>query len=188
MKRAFAVVMVASLIAALVPAVFAVAVPVADAAGRKPEDVFGGRILVGEQPFPTAASSAEAYIDAMKKNARDRVQEDKEAKQWHVYFAAFFKQPPNDLEVGIRIYDVTNGARRLVSTFEQYLGSPTMRAYVSSVTLPRSDGTGGYDPNSKIQIVMDSHGRVIAETTFVITGEVKKKGPSNIDFSDQSSK
>jgi hypothetical protein len=157
------------------------------AASRKPEDVFGGRILVSDQPFLTAAPTAEAYIGAMKKNARDRIKEDREAKQWRVFFAAFFKQAPNDLEISVRVYDVTNGARRLVSTFEQYLGSATMRAYVSQVTLPRGDGTGGYDPNTKIQMVMDSHGRVLAETTFYIVGEVKK-GPTNIDFSDPAAK
>lgn len=157
------------------------------ASARKPEDVFGGRILVSDQPFPTSARSEEAYIDAIKKNTRDRIKEDKEAKQWRVCFAAFFKQPPNDLEVGVRFYDVTNGAKRLVSTLEQYLGSATMRAYVSELNLPRGDGTNGYDPNTKIQMIMESHGRILADTTFYIVGEVKK-GPTTLDFADPSSK
>ncbi len=154
---------------------------------RKPEDVFGGRILVSDQPFPTAASSAEAYIDAIKKASRDRIQEDKENKQWRVFFAAFFKQPPNDLEINVRVYDVTNGSRRLVDTFEQYLSNGSTRAYVSKVDLRRGDGTGGYDPNTKINMVMESHGRVIADATFFIVGEVKK-GPTTVDFSQPDGK
>ena len=160
---------------------------VGQAAARKPEDVFGGRILISDQPFPTAARSAEAYIEAIKKNARDRLSEDKEAKQWRVFFAAFFKQSPNDLEISVRTYDVTNGGKRLVSTFEQYLGNATMRAYVSDVKLPRGDGTNGYDPNTKIQMIMESRGHILAETTFYIVGEVKK-GPTTIDFSDPNAK
>ena len=159
----------------------------AQGSARKPEDVYGGRILVSDQPFPTNARSAEAYIDAIKKNSRDRLTEDKEAKQWRVFFAAFFKQAPNDLEISVRVYDVTNGGKRLVSTFEQYLGSAAMRAYVSDVKLPRGDGTNGYDPNTKIQMVMESHGHILADATFFIVGEVKK-GPTTVDFSDPNAK
>lgn len=165
----------------------AVLVQAPSAQARKPEDVFGGRILVSDQPFPTNARSADAYIDAIKKASRDRIQEDKEAKQWRVFFAAFFKQPANDLEVSVKVFDVTNGARRLVDTFEQYLGSPSQRAYVSDVKLRRGDGLNGYDPNSKILMIMESHGHVVAEATFFIVGEVKK-GPTTVDFSDPSSK
>ncbi len=161
-------------------------VPVS-ASARKPEDVFGGKVLVSDQPFPTAARSAEAYIDAIKKNTKDRIVEDKEAKQWRVFFAAFFKQPPNDLEVSVRTYDVTNGAHRLVDTFEQYLANGATRAYVSNVSLRRGDGTSGYDPNTKIQLVLESRGHVLAETTFYIVGEVKK-GPTRVDFSEPDTK
>jgi hypothetical protein len=150
---------------------------------RKPEDVFGGQILVSEQPFPTSAKSPEAYIDALKKQARDRIVEDKEAKQWRVFFAAFFKQPTNDLEISIHVFDVTNGGKRLVDTFEQYLANATMRAYVSDVKLRRGDGSSGYDPNTKILMVMESRNRVVAQATFYIVGEVKKYN-GNVDFSE----
>jgi hypothetical protein len=157
------------------------------AAARKPEDIFGGQILISPQPFPTSAKSEQAYVDALKKQAKDRIAEDKEAKQWRVFFAAFFKQSLNDLEINVRVYDVTNG-KRLVDTFEQYLGSPTTRAYVSDVKLARSDGVTGYDPNSKIQMIMESRGRVVAQATFYITGEVKKAGPSNLEFTEPETK
>ncbi len=173
---------------ALAAGAVVVLTPVAVAAqARKPEDVFGGKILISNQPFPTQARSVSAYIDALKKNARDRVQEDKEAKQWRVFFAAFFKQPVNDLEISIRVYDVTNGGKRLVDNFEQYLTSPTMRAYVSDIKLPRGDGSSGYDPNSKLLMVMESKGRVLAQTTFYIQGEARKyKGV--VDFTEEEAR
>src|SRR5262249_55988893 len=143
--------------------------------------------VVAEGTFPTSAKSEQAYIDALKKQSRDRIEEDKEEKQWRVFFAAFFKQPLNDLEINVRVFDVTNG-KRLVDTFEQYLSSPTMRAYVSDVKLKRGDGASGYDPNSKLLMVMESRGRVVAQATFYITGEVKKGGPSKVDFSEAETK
>jgi hypothetical protein len=154
---------------------------------RKPEDIFGGQILVSEQAFPTSAKSEQAYVDALKRQARDRIEEDKDTKEWRIFFAAFFKQPLNDLEVNVRVYDVTNG-KRLVDTFEQYLANQAQRAYVSNVKLKHGDGASGYDPNSKLLMVMESHGRTVAQVTFYITGEVKKGGPSKVDFSEQETK
>lgn len=150
---------------------------------KKPEDLFGGRILVSEQPFPTSARSADAYVNALKRQARDRIVEDKEHKQWRVFFAAFFKQPPNDLEVNVRVFDVTNGGRRLVDTFEQYLDSSTLRAYTSDVKLRRGDGTTGYDPNTKILMIMETKGRLLAQATFYLVGEVPKAN-DKLDFSE----
>jgi hypothetical protein len=158
---------------------------VADA--RKPEDVFGGKVLVSDAPFPTSAKSEAAFVTALKKHAKDRVLENKDTKEWRVFYAGFFRQPVNDLEVSIRVYDVTGGSRRLVDTFEQYLSSETARAYVSSVTLKRGDGSQGYDPNTKLLLVMENKGRVLAQTQFHILGEARKyKGV--VDFSDEETK
>jgi hypothetical protein len=153
---------------------------------RKPEEVFGGRILVSDKPYPTTARSPDAFIDAVKKQSKDRFQEDKDAKEWRIFFAAFFKQPMDDLEITIRIYDVTKG-ERLVETFEQYLPSRGQRAYLSSLTFKRGDGSSGYDPNSKVRIVMDSRGKVVADTAVFLMGEARKyKG--KVDFSEEETK
>ena len=136
------------------------------AEAKKPEDIFGGRILVSDKPFPTAAPSENAYVGALKKNSRLAIQEDKQAQEWRIFYAAFFKQPVNDMEVTIRVYDVTGGARRLVDTFEQYVSSQAARAYVSSATLKRGDGSQGYDPNTKILMVVENKGRMLAQTQF----------------------
>ena len=152
-------------------------------AERKPEDVYGGKILISDTPFPTSAKSVSAYVGALKKNTKEVILEDKENKQWRVYFAAFLKQPVNDLEVSVKVWDITNGARRQVDSFEQYLSNKTARAYVSQVTLKRGDGLSGYEPNSKLQMTLDYRGRVVAQTVFFIKGEGRKyKGV--VDFSE----
>ena len=156
---------------------------------RKPEDVFGGKILISDHGFPTSAKSPDAFIDALKKQIREVLQEDKENKEWRVFYAAFFKQPVTELEISIRVYDVTNGAKRLVDTFEQYPSAQPqgIRAYVSNVVLKRGDGTSGYDPNTKILMVMETKGRVLAQAQFMIQGEAKKyKG--TVDFSEEETK
>src|SRR5215475_7677031 len=121
------------------------------ALAKKPEDVFGGRILVSDQPYPTSARSADAFISAVKRQSRDRLQEDKEAKEWRFFFAAFFRQPINDLEINIRVFDVTKG-ERLVLSFEQYLPERGQRAYLSQLTFKRGDGSSDFDPNSRVRI------------------------------------
>jgi hypothetical protein len=153
---------------------------------RKPEEVFGGRILLSDKPYPTTARSPDAFIEAVKKQSRDRFQEDKDAKEWRVFFAAFFKQPMDDLEITIRIYDVTKG-ERLVETFEQYLPSRGQRAYLSTLTFKRGDGSSGYDPNSKVHIVMDSRGKVVADATVFLLGEARKY-TGKVDFSEDEKK
>ena len=156
------------------------------ALGKKPEDVFGGRILVSDQPYPTSARSQDAFIATVKKQSRDRIQEDKEAKEWRFFFAAFFRQPINDLEITIRVFDITKG-ERLVQSFEQYLPERGQRAYLSQLTFKRGDGSSDFDPNSKVRIVMDSRGRIIAETTIFLVGEARKyKG--KVDFSEDETK
>ena len=160
------------------------AVRAGSAGAKKPEDVFGGKILISNQPFPTQAKSVDAYVGALKKNIKEVIEEDKENKQWRVYFAAFLKQPINDIEVSVKVIDITNGARRQVDSFEQYLSNKTARAYVSSVTLKRGDGLSGYEPNSKLQMILDYRGRVVAQAVFVIKGEGRKyKG--TVDFSEE---
>jgi hypothetical protein len=154
---------------------------------RKPEDVYGGKILISDRPFPTQAKSESAYVAALKKNTRDVIEEDKENKQWRVHFAAFLKQPVNDIEVSIKMFDITGGGRRQVDNFEQYLNDKSARAYVSSLTLRRGDGLSGYEPNTKLQMVLEHRGRMLAHAIFFIKGEGKKyKGV--VDFSEEEAR
>jgi hypothetical protein len=154
------------------------------AMAREPEDVFAGKIMTSDAPFPRTASSKEDFINKIKSRHKDRFQEDKEEKQWRVFIAAFFAKPVTDLEVTIKIYDVTSG-QRLVETFEQMVGGTSPRAYVSDIKMKRGDGTSGYDPMSKIHMVIENHGHMIAETTFQLIGEPRHYS-GKVDMSDES--
>lgn len=155
---------------------------------RKPEDVFGGRILLSDKPYPTEARSANAYISQVKKQSRDRFQEDREKQQWKLYYAAFFKKPVNDLELQVKIFDVTDGNQRLVEAFEQYLTERGQRVVIGNLKLKKGKGDGsGYDPNSKILLVVESRGRIIASATFYLIGEGKRyKG--RVEFTEDETK
>jgi hypothetical protein len=153
------------------------------AQARKPEDVFGGKIIVSDKPFPMEARSPDAYVSAVKKQGRGSFNEDKENKQWKIFYAAFFKAPVNDLDVNLKFFDVTTG-ERLVEAYDQNLADKGQRALVGKVTLKRGDGTGGYDPNTKIKMVMVSRGKVIATANFNIVGEGKKYS-GKVEFTEE---
>jgi len=153
------------------------------AEAKKPEDVFGGKIIVSERPFPMEARSADAYIAAVKKQGKDRFIEDKENKHWRIFYAAFFKAPVNDLDVNLKFFDITSG-ERLVEAYDQNLADTGQRALVGKVTLKRGDGTGGYDPNTKIKMVMLSRGKVIATAVFTVIGEGRKFS-GKVEFTEE---
>jgi hypothetical protein len=169
----------------------------APASARKPEDVFAGKIMISDAPYPRAARSEEDYISKVKGQTKERINEHiidddsppdpkskEKPKEWRVFLAAFFAKPVTDLEVTIKIFDVTSG-QRLVETFEQQVVGSSPRAYVSDVRLKRGDGTAGYDPNSKIHMVIESHGHTIAESTFFLIGEPRHYS-GKVDMSDDS--
>ena len=158
------------------------AATVSVASAKKPEDVFGGKIILSDKPFPTESKSANAYIGAVKKASKDRFVETSDKKGWKIYYAAFFKKPINDLELTLKFYDVTDGGNRVVESYEQFLSQRGQRVIISNVKLTKWEGK--YDPNSKILMVIESKGKVVAQGTFMILGEGKKfKG--KVEFTEE---
>jgi hypothetical protein len=179
MRRILAALAFTSLAAALFAA------PAAHAKGSKPEDVFGGSIKLSDKSFPTEAKSSSAYISAVKKQVKDRFQEDTEKKRWMIFYAAFFKKPVNNLEITVKFYDVTDGGNRLVESYEQYLTERNQRVVIGVLKLKKWEGS--YDPNSKILMTMESNGKTIAQASFYLIGEGKKyKG--KVEFTDEETK
>ena len=150
------------------------------ASAKKPEDVFGGKIILSDKPFPTEAKSASGYISAVKKASKDRFNENADKKGWKIYYAAFFKKPINDLEVTLKFYDVTDGGNRVVESYEQFMSQRGQRVIIANIKLKKWDGQ--YDPNSKILMTIESKGKVVAQGTFWLIGEGKKfKGKVSFD-------
>lgn len=155
------------------------------ALAKKPEDVFGGRVMLSEKSYPLESKSAAAYIAQVKKQSKDRFQEDKEKQQWIIYYAAFFKKPLNDLEIKVTIYDVTDGAQRFIDSWEEFLTERNQRVIVGKLKLKKQDGK--VNPNSKILMVMESRGKIVASSSFYILGE-GKKFTGKVEFSEEEAK
>ena len=144
------------------------------ASAKKPEDVFGGRIMTSTSAYPLNSKSQGAYISQVKKQSKDRFWENKEKKEWVIYYAAFFKKPVNDLEVTLKTYDISTGAARMIESYEIYVESREQRVVTGRVNLKRGDDGSNYSPNSKIRMVLENRGRVLAQSTFYVQGEGKR--------------
>ena len=149
-------------------------------AGRKPEDVFSGQIITSKKRIPNTAKSANDYIKKLRKTKSTSFWEDKEDKEWRVYFAAFFKKPLNDLEVTVKFFDIgSGGPPKMIASFEQYLPKKGMRTFTSKAILERKF----FGVNKYILMVIENRGRRLAMAKFKILGEGPKyKG--TVDFTE----
>ena len=146
---------------------------------EKPNAAFAGKIMLSDKRFPSQAKSLAAFNAKIRGQSKVNFQEDKEKRQWKIHFAAFFKRPLKDLEYTVKIYDVSNG-RQLLSSFEQYTNSSDQTSLLSSIILDRKQ----FGVNKKIQMVIESQGRVVAAGSFQILGEAEKF-TGKADFSEE---
>jgi MYXO-CTERM domain-containing protein len=136
----------------------------------KPERVFGGKVLLSKKRFPNWARSVNTYIGKIKKQRAKKFWENKDKKEWKIHFMAFFKRPLDDMEVTIKLYDVTTPPKRMLSAFEQYLDRCST-SYSSHMTLKRED----FGVNKEILITVGGRGNpVMASGKFKILGEAEK--------------
>jgi hypothetical protein len=140
------------------------------AEARNPERVFRGQIVTATKRLPTSARSVGKYISTLKKLRKKKFWENKTKKSWKIYYAAFFRRPLNDLEVTVKLYDITDGRKKLVSSFEQYLDTRGQKSVISYVELERQY----FGVNRQILMVMETRGYVLASTKFHILGEAEK--------------
>jgi hypothetical protein len=169
-----------ALVLALVMGLVVVGVGAAPAhAQRGPEKVFAGKVLLSPKRFPVQAKSANAYVAALKKQSKTTFLEDRAKKEWKIHFAAFFKAPLDDLEVVIKLYDISNGGQAMLATFEQYLDGRGQRSLISNMKLERKQ----FGVNKHLLITVESRGRVLATGRFKIVGEAERYS-GKVDFSE----
>ena len=144
---------------------------------------YKGKIKFSTKRFPLAAKSKSAYFAKIKKQSKDKFQEDTENKQWKIQFAAFFSRPLNDLEVTIRIYDVTTKQKVLKVAFEQYLSGRNQKEIISNIKLEREK----FGVNRRLLMEVVSRNKVLAKGTFQILGEAEKFS-GKVDFSEEETK
>jgi len=155
-----------------------------DGGGRGPEKVFSGDILFSAKAFRTSAKSPGAYTASLKKQRSDKFWENKAKKQWKIYYAAFFKRKFNDLEVTVKLWDVSSGKKQLGGSFEQYLDKRGERVIISYVLLERKF----FGVNKKILMTIEDHrGTVYASGSFRILGEGEKYTGS-VSFTEEETK
>jgi hypothetical protein len=166
------------LVAAAVALAMGAATEQANAAN--PEKVFRGQVITAAKSLPTSAKSPGEYVKKLKKAKVTRFKENTKTKSWKIYFAAFFRKPLNDLEITVKLYDVTTGRRHLVNSFEQYTEGRGQTSLISHIKLEREY----FGVNKKIMVVMETRKTVLAQGTFHILGEeVKHSG--KVDFTDE---
>lgn len=147
-------------------------------AGGGPEKVFSGQIMMSEKPYPSSAKSASAYVAAIKKQSRTSFAEDKD-KKWKIYFAAFLKAPLPDLEITVKLFELSGKQQKLINSFEQYTDVRGQRTIISNLKLDKE--TVGV--NKELMLVMDYKGKVLASGRFKITGE-GDKATGKVDFNE----
>jgi len=153
--------------------------PTAAQAKRTPEKVFRGQIVTSKKRISTSAKSPAAYISKLKKAKSKKFVENKDKESWKIYYAAFFSRPLNDLEVTVKLFDITDGRAKLVSSFEQYVSERGQQSLISNITLERKF----FGVNRQIQMVFESKGRRLAIGKFHILGE-EEKFSGEVDFTD----
>jgi hypothetical protein len=169
-------------IAAVVVTVAFLAPPSA-MAGRSPEDVFRGQVITSKKRIPTSDKSASAYISRIKAAKTTRFVEDKAKGEWKIYYAAFFRRPLNDLEVTVRLFDVTGGGKKLINSFEQYLDGRGASSVISSFVLERKF----VGVNKQILVLIESRGTILSTGKFAVLGE-GEKFDGKVDFSEDEAK
>ncbi len=149
-------------------------------AGRKPEDVYAGKIITAKKRLPSSAKSVGAYLKKLRKLKKKSFWEDKKKKEWKIYFGAFFKRPLNDLEVTVKFYELSRGRPgRMIASYEQYLERRGQRTLLSKAVLERKF----FGVNKEIYMTVENRGRVLAKTRFKILGEGPKY-TGKVDFTE----
>ncbi|HEX3758804.1 MAG TPA: hypothetical protein VHW23_08870 [Kofleriaceae bacterium] len=149
------------------------------AAAENPNQVFAGRIMMSSKRFPQSASSASAYVAAIRKQSQTNFVEAKDTHSWKIYFAGFLKSPLNDLEYGIKIYDVSGKGQQLLVSFEQFTDERGQKTIAANLTLDKKQ----VGVNKELMMVMESKGKVLASSRFKVLGEGEKFS-GKVNFSE----
>jgi hypothetical protein len=121
------------------------------------------------RPTPRAQG---AYTAALRKQSKaNQFWEDKAKQTWKIYFAAFFKKGLTDIEVVVKLYDVTNSSpeERCSASFEQYVDQRgqtallveqfTLERKLVGVNKQRADDHRGRRPVGGVGQVQDPRAR-----------------------------
>lgn len=153
-------------------------------AGGKPEDLLRGQMIITDRPLPTKWSSPAAYAAQLRGMNKQSVIYDKKTGKVQVYYAAFFAQPVNDVQVNFVIYDITSGPRVKKGSWEAFMGRKGERVLFNSVELDKED----LEMNKRYLFAIEDRSRkIIASGTIIVRGEGPKYS-GKVDFSEDEAK
>lgn len=142
---------------------------------------FAGKIMLSDKRFPVGAKSAAAYVAQVRKQSKTSFQEYRERQGWKIYLSAHFKAPLASNEMAVKIYDVTEGAPRLVATFEQYSDVAQPTAWTSQLMLERKQ----FGVNRSLQMAIESQGQAVATARFKILGSAERH-TGRVEFTEET--
>ena len=154
-------------------------------AAAKPEDILKGQLIISDSSFPLKWTSAAEYASRLKKLHKSSLFYDKKTGKLTIYYAAFFAQPVNDVQVNFVIYDITDGANAKAKkgAWEAFLGRKGERAIFNSVELDKED----IEMNKKYLFAIESRRVIIAKGEVTLRGEAPKYS-GKVDFSEEDTK
>lgn len=150
------------------------------AAAEKVNRAFAGKIMLSEKRFPTQAKSLAAFNAKIRSLSKTSFMENKEKKGWLLHFAGFLKQPLNDVEYLVKIYELTGRSQQLLVTFEQFTDQRGQTALISKFLLERKH----VGVNKQLMITLENKGKVLAAQRFRILGEAERF-TGKVDFSEE---
>lgn len=162
-------------------ATLAVAAPLF-AKGPAPEDMLKGRIIVADKSLPSSWSSVGSYVAQLKGLNKDQIWYDKKTGKVKIYYAAFFAQPVNDVQVEMRIIDITAGAHNQLVSTEQFMNKGD-RVLFNSIEIDQQDIPG----NKKYLMAIEWRHKPIAQTSFTLRIEGPKYS-GKVTFSEDETK
>lgn len=133
---------------------------------KNPADVFKGKIVLSEKPFPARFNSDARFISHMKSVDDKSFTYAAEGEAINIEFMAFFARAHGGTNFPATIYDVTEG-RRQVESFPIY-PDPNQKSTRILASNARLTADKFPDADRRYELVVVSDGRIIAKTEFTI--------------------
>ena len=166
----------------------------ASAGGKLPEDILKGQLIVSDSRFPSSWTSAASFASTCKNKHKKTIHFAKKTENGkstypavQIYYAAFFEDPVNDVEVRFVLYDITNGAKAKKGSWEAFLNKKGDRVLFNSVELDKEDLFGDETGLRKYKFAIEFRGKIIAQADINLTAE-KHNFSGKVEFSDDDTK
>ena len=130
--------------------------------GRKPADVFSGKVIISTTPFPSGFKNDRAFIRHMKKVNKKAVRYPA-SNRLSIEFMGFFGRTYAATEYTCLIYNVTE-RNKLVTSFPIYPEARENRILASGFQIGRDE----FPEERHYRLIISLNGRILAETTFAI--------------------